>query len=377
MMFTMREPYYGILISAMDRVIEPKVGTAGVGMSGNVFKLYYNPEFVDKLSIDSCFRLLKHEALHVAFNHFSIWETNAADEQEQHLRNIAEDMEINCYIDWTGVTDIHPVLPKDYNFEDSLGTRTYYSLLKDTLKQNLPNTLDNHSFWPCGDGAKERAEQITQIVEDLIVLAADECEKTCGTIPGEIKIKVDEIRSRKARPVACWKRYCRRFLGNSFSELLRISKKRESKRFPDFPGTRHQRKSKILVAIDTSGSVSMPEYKEFFGQIHTMTGAADFRVLECDSKITYEYDYRGKPNYQLHGGGGTSFEPPITYFLEHKNQFDALIYFTDGEAYVPNNTPQETLWVISSKGNKEYAHEFRKNGAKVVYIPPFNEKQNA
>ena len=113
----------------------------------------------------------------------------------------------------------------------------------------------------------------------------------------------------------------------------------------------------------------MPEYHEFFGQIKTMTKDATFHVVECDARIQYEYDYNNyKENDVLHGGGGTSFQPVIDKYLEEKRKYDALVYFTDGEATIPSNTPKDTLWVISSKGVHD-RDKYRVNGASSVFIP--------
>jgi len=184
----------------------------------------------------------------------------------------------------------------------------------------------------------------------------------------KLGLDVDEKLRKKPRPIADWRRYFRRYIGNEFSELIRKSKKRESKRFPDAAGNRHQRKSHILVGIDTSGSVSMPEYMEFFGQIKTLSEKATFHVVECDAVIQHEYDYKGKPNEMLHGGGGTSFIPVINLFIANRKKYDALIYFTDGYCYIPDNTPRETLWVISSSGDHN-RKKYSVNGAKSVFIP--------
>ena len=133
-------------------------------------------------------------------------------------------------------------------------------------------------------------------------------------------------------------------------------------------GNRKRRKSKILVAIDTSGSVSMPEYNEFFDQIRTLSQTANFRVLECDARIQFQYEFTGKQNQTLHGHGGTSFQPVIDFYNENRKDYDALVYFTDGEAPIPRDTPKNTLWVISSRGNKERSR-YTVNGASVVFIP--------
>ena len=447
MVFTMQEPFYGILLSAMERVPTKHCKTIGVGRSGNVFKLYYNPDFLEPLSIDTVLQILKHETLHVAFNHFSLWENNNVSEALHQVRNIAADMEVNGYLDMSVMKDLKPVNAEDFGWELYAGTREYFKRLMQKNKeeneqqaqakapqnpcngglggndddtqssssdtqqsqqqgqgngqqqqsqnsgqQSAPNSgqsalqddidedepisqefldkcnevFDDHTQWPdCSD--EDIKEQMQQVIDDMLVFAADEVEKGRGTIPGELVGKITDLRKKKPRPVTDWKRYFRRYLGNEFSEFIRKSKKRESRRFPDAAGNRHRRKSHILVAIDTSGSVSMPEYREFFGQIKTLTASATFHVLECDTQIVHEYDFKGRPNETLHGGGGTDFTPPIEFYNAHRKDYDALVYFTDGYAPIPKNTPKETLWVISSNGDHD-RKRYKVNGATAVFI---------
>lgn len=449
MLFTQQEPYYGILLSSMDRIPTNRIPTLGVGRSGNVFKLYYNPDFVGKFNIDTTIQLLKHECLHIAFNSWAIWDGADRHDPEEisKIRNCAADLEINCYLDRSKVQkEAGGMWVEDLGFNKYEGTREYFRQLlqlaqpkpqqaqaqnpqqpcnggqggqsqsqsqpssqSQQQQQSDPNqgnnnpsngpsmdagssngggnnsqpqvskeyvnnlsTFDDHSEWP-DDMTESEMEQLKQVVDDMLVFAAEEIEKGHGSIPGELAGKITELRKKKPKPVADWKRYFRRYLGNEFSEFIRKSKKRESRRFPDAAGNRHRRKSHILVAIDTSGSVSMPEYREFFGQIKTLTAVADFHVVECDACIQHEYDYRGKPNEVLHGGGGTSFQPPIDLFNQNKKKYDALVYFTDGGAGIPHDTPKDTLWVISSQGDQSDRKRYRVNGASVAFIPKKQE----
>ncbi|MBQ3948979.1 MAG: hypothetical protein II661_00750 [Bacteroidales bacterium] len=426
MIFTMREPFYGILLSSMLRIPTSKISTLAVGKSGNVIRLYYNPDFVKPLPVDTVLELLKHEMLHVAFSHFTLWSNPPKDEQTRLLRNMATDMEVNGYLDVTKFGNLKPILAKDKGWDNKLGSLEYYRRLIQDIQQqqaqkqqgtaaqpqqqcnggkggkqkqqkqqaqsnnestsqgqNCPQPevekeqveeyakqytqIDEHDLWP--DEDSDNMEQLQQILDDLVDFAAQEVEKGRGELPGEIVGRIESIRKKRPRPAADWKRYFRRYLGNEFSEFIRKSKKRESRRFPDAAGNRHRRKSHILVAIDTSGSVSMPEYMEFMGQIKTLTATADFHVIECDARIQYEYDYRNKPNETLHGGGGTDFQPVIDRYLKEKRKYDALVYFTDGYCPVPKNTPKDTLWVISSQGVKD-RKPFQINGASCVLIPP-------
>lgn len=436
MIFTMQEPFYGILLQSMIRKPNKALKTLGVRKSGNCFQLDYNPDFVGRFNTDTIMGLLKHEILHVALDHFALWDSPPADDNEQFLRNVAADMEVNSHLDRSLIQkEAGGIWPEDFGFNKFEGTREYYrkvaKMMEDNRKQqgvgspmskpcnggstnqpqqqNQPqndnqdqsdpqdssgsgnsqggqqpqqksgngeaddkfksgfNPFDEHDDWPeTVDGTPE-AEQMRQMVDQLLDFAAIECEKNQGSVPGEMKGRIDKIR-QKPKPVTDWKRYFRRYMGNEFTELIRKSKKRESRRFPDAAGNRHQRKSHILVAIDTSGSVSMPEYNEFFGQIKTLTKSATFHVVECDTRIQHEYDFNGRQNEILHGGGGTSFYPPVEMFNNNRRKYDALVYFTDGYADIPFNTPKETLWVISSDGDQDRTR-YRRNGASVVFIP--------
>lgn len=400
MMFQMQEPFYGILLSSMNRTPTKSLPTLGVGRSGSVFKLMYNPDFIAKLSVDETIELLKHECLHLALNHFTIWTPDEDTPGTARLRNAACDFEVNSYLKESVISRLKGLLPSDYGWDKMLGTREYYRLLlakKDEREKTprdqsapnreddgtgikcqneakemneMPEALDSHSEWPDCDSQEER-DVIRNAIDDLVVYAAEETDKSGGGgIPDAVRKRIKVILDRKCpKPAADWKRFLRRYIGNEYSEQRRQSHKRISRRFPDAAGSRHQRKSRVLVAVDTSGSISMPEYVEFFQQIRTLKEKTSFHVVECDTAIRHEYDYRGRPNLTVHGGGGTAFHPVTAYFNERRREYDALIYFTDGEAPIPVDTPKDTLWVISSKGDQNSRDRYRVNGASVVFIP--------
>jgi predicted metal-dependent peptidase len=71
-------------------------------------------------------------------------------------------------------------------------------------------------------------------------------------------------------------------------------------------------------------------------------------VAQCDTNLRKVEEFKPKKDWEIHGRGGTSFQPVIDYFNEHKGKYTALIYLTDGEAYSPDNCPKNTLWVLSS-----------------------------
>ena len=396
MMFAMQEPFYGVILSAMDKEETDKIQTFAVGKSGNVFRLYYNKSFFEKLSVDCVLQCLKHEMLHIAFNHFELWEPTT-DEAEHHRRNMAEDLEVNCYLDRTKMDkEAGGLWTEDFGYDKNLGSRTYYDLLgKMTPPQqkqvamkiivacnggkggneqtqqaqgqgdgqnNNPfdavAVFDDHSMWP-KEGDPD-FQNLQQVIDELVAFAAEECEKHCGSLPGEMKGRIDLIR-KKPRPVADWKRYFRRYLGNEFSEFIRKSKKRESKRFPDAAGNRHRRKSHILVGIDTSGSVSdamvTAAYSEIKGAIDQFDGKLKGWLGFFDAAIIEPQPFENEEEFRVirpAGGGGTDFQIIFEYVHQHMqdNLPASIIILTDGYAPFPKEHLAlgiPVLWLLNNE----------------------------
>lgn len=422
-LFTIQEPFYGIFLSSMNKVEDSSIPTIGVCRSGSVFCVHYNKNYMESLSVEAGLQILLHECLHIALQHFSFVDDLVVDGTpgSMNLFNIAADLEANCYVNKSVLEKHGAVFCDKFGFDKELGIIKYYELLKKKMyskdstldgQMNMPSMfkaelpdgqgnsnsdtgqdnpsqsqsgnsdassdkklegaegmyrdqLDDHSGWK--SMSKEEVNGATEYVDSMLVQAAPYMDKLAGKIPGSLRCKIDKL-IKKPKPVADWRRYLRRFIGNEFSEDIRKSRRRQSKRFPDSPGNVHRRKSHILVAIDTSGSISMPEYMEFMGQIRSLNTRATFDILEVDTRIQYQYAFKGKIPTELHGGGGTSFQPAVDMYLDNRKKYDMLVYFTDGYATIPRNTPKNTLWVISSEGDHDRS-KYKVNGASVVIIP--------
>ena len=132
MVFSMQEPYYGILLSSMKREPSNNTKTLAVGRTGSVFRLLYNPSFVESLPLDTAIECLKHEILHVAFYHFSLFEDIPNDPGIPYLKNVAADMEVNGYLNKNNFKGVSPVFASDIGMNDRMGAMTYF---KELLKQ--------------------------------------------------------------------------------------------------------------------------------------------------------------------------------------------------------------------------------------------------
>lgn len=360
------EPYYGLFLVMTEKQWTDEIDTAGVAKHNINYKLLINPEFWDSLSLDHRIGLTKHEMLHLAFFHPLMKDSF----QDHSLFNIAADLEINQYIDdkylpegglklnsFPGI-----VLP------ERAGTRAYYDILQQNQNnETLKNLMDamsqgeskskdglnnpNHDwdeFEGMGDAEKRLLK--TQMEYQMRELA-NEIKKSRGALPGEIKQLIDNFTAFEEAKFD-WRGYIRRFVGRSVKVYTKKLRRKFNKRFEDNPGLKIKQKKHILVAVDTSGSVSTDELKEFFSEVHHMhkTGS-DITVVQCDTAISDIRPYKKSNKIELHGRGGTSFDPVIEYYDANQKNYTCLIYFTDGEAPAPVKPKGHILWVLSSRSS--------------------------
>lgn len=360
----LKEPYYGLFLVMTEKQWTDKIETAGVAKHNINYKLLINPEFWDSLSLNHRIGLTKHEMLHLAFFHPLMKDTY----DDHQLFNIAADLEINQYIDDEFLPDGGLKLDSfpDIVLPERAGTRAYYDILKknqnnptlqnlkSAMGQGLPQSEDglnnpNHDWKEFEDmGEAEKRLMKTQMEYQMKELA-HEVTKSRGMVPGEIKELIDNFTAFE-EPKFDWRGYIRRFVGRSVKVYTKKLRRKFNKRFEDNPGLKIKQKKHILVAVDTSGSVSTDELKEFFSEVHHMhkTGS-DITVVQCDTAISDIRPYKQSNKIELHGRGGTSFEPVVEYYDANQKKYTCLIYFTDGEAPAPAKPKGHILWVLSSR----------------------------
>jgi predicted metal-dependent peptidase len=346
----------------MNKELSERIDTACVTRDNINTKLMINPEFWATLDESTKTGVLKHELLHIAFFHL----LNMDGFPDRKLHNVAADLEINQYIEdnykgekWDGL-EIHKEPFAKLNLEPKQGTKYYYSMLQEEIQNNPEGDVAKfmegmdpmHELWEAFDGLSDAEKKlIAKQIDHQLKEIADQVQKSCGTIPGELKDYVLGLFEME-EPVLDWKAYLRRFNGMSQKILTKKTRRKPSRRYPSNPALKVKPKKRTLVAIDTSGSVNNDELKEFFNEIYHMykTGT-EITVVECDAKIQREYEYKGKlEEIKVAGRGGTDFEPVMVYLKEHQNKFQNLIYFTDGECSAPETKPMKPiLWVHSSR----------------------------
>jgi predicted metal-dependent peptidase len=84
----LKEPFYGFLLIMLNKIWNGKVvPTAGVSKNGINYQLAINPEFWENLTENHRLGILKHELLHIAFQHLTAYHSYS----NRELANVAMD----------------------------------------------------------------------------------------------------------------------------------------------------------------------------------------------------------------------------------------------------------------------------------------------
>lgn len=354
-------PLFGTVFLFLNKKETEQLPTMAVGVTRRVdLALYYNPEFVKKLTYEELKAVLIHESMHVLLHHIA-----RAAHYNYSMKgfNIAADMAINC-----NITNLPQgaLYPKSFGLPDQEAAEWYYRKLKQEADKN-PNgfegllgdkgdLVDDHSMWgDCED------DVVKEKIRGIASKAIKEQEKSgWGDIPGDIVAKV--LAANK--PVINWKKEARYFINKLVLHGQRTTRSRLNRREQSLaanrveelqdiylhPGKRKHYTSRLLVGIDTSGSVSDRELTEFVDELN---GMIDY--VECDY-ICFDTQLYGKPvpfskkakEVDIKGRGGTSFHP-ICELVDELN-YDGLVIMTDGFAPFPEPPKARTLWCLTKSG---------------------------
>lgn len=152
-----------------------------------------------------------------------------------------------------------------------------------------------------------------------------------GRLPGGIARLVEELR----RPAVDWREALRRFIDQSMSRDYSWSRpnRRHIAGGLYLPGMVSDACGRILVAVDTSGSIDRRVLAAFAAELQSILddGCCDrLSVVYCDSEIAGHAEFERGDIIRLHpkGGGGTRFSPVMDW-ATMESDAACLVYLTD------------------------------------------------
>jgi hypothetical protein len=384
------------------------IDTMGVGFRDGKLRLIYNPDFVESISMDELQGVLHHESNHVLFDHvYHVPEPG----ENRTARTIAEEVTVNEWVPEplpAGAVTLrdHPDLPANESTDDRYGRlRHRVRESKDAARGAAPRpgtgsgtasgqatgqsaaaegsgtngvpTVDNHGTWAeiTGNAAPAKAaaqmdtamawggltgEQRADVGEPFASIAKKTCEQAgmdSGTgegmgIGSAAGAGESEIEGGEAH--VPWQVVLRRYVGQITERRPVFG--RPPRRFPDMVGiipgrARFAGRPKVMAVIDTSGSMSEPMLADISAELGLMAQHYEVTVVECDAAIHAVYPYR--PIKNVHGRGGTSFQPPFEPEFLRKHNPDMVVYFTDGGGVAPDTKPRlPVVWCLTEDGTR-------------------------
>ena len=355
-------------------------------------KFYYNAEFVSKLSDGEMIFGFGHELGHIIFDHM----TRRGDREPQ-VWNMAGDYVINNMLIresvGTAITTV-PILA-DRKYEGKTADEVYDDLMENAtvIKMTLDDHLDMEGD---GDGDEEGdgngqggdkvgkngkpkfkklSEEERKALRDEWREAVIQASKNAGAgnTPADIRRLVKDI----TNPVMDLKDLLRiQFSGSIKSDYTWMRPNRKAWHTGAImPGQLPGEELDIVVALDASGSIDEGMLSDFLGMVQ---GSLDqftsykVRVVTFDTDIYNEDTFTGDDGrsmgeYDVQGGGGTSFECIWQWMKDNDIQPHQLVVFTDGYPFGSWGDPDycDTLFVVH--GSKDITAPF---GITANYVPP-------
>ena len=332
------QPFFGSLALRLQMAANAAIASTAA-TDGQI--LAYNPEFIDSLDIGQTTGLLAHEVLHCANGH--VWRRDGRDFK---LWNQACDYAINSILKEAGF-----YLPADGLVDARFAGQSaeqIYNTLKDE-QQDDQNGQDSQPWGEMMDASDPTDAQQQEAEWKIATLQAAQSAKAQGKMPGGLERMLDEIK----HPAVDWRSALRRFVQETAK--ADYSWKMPNTRFLAgglyLPSLRSEQMRPLVVAVDTSGSVSAAELENFAAEIQAIMDECQpesIWVVYCDSEVNGvdQFALGDAVTLTPKGGGGTAFAPVFDEVEAKQIEPACLVYMTDLEGSFPADAPDyPVLWL--------------------------------
>ncbi|MCB9602617.1 MAG: hypothetical protein H6721_33500 [Sandaracinus sp.] len=369
--FLARYPYYAHVIAGLDAVRDPSVERMAVSFRrvpgrGGRFFLHVNIEAVSR-EPQFVRGLLLHEVHHVVLGHLTHPKYFGVAHPE--LLSMAMEASANEYVDEALPSPLLWEHFREIGFRARQSTMERYELLvaaREDGEEPRPSRpsrpLDPHEWVneaTAPVGGVEHARQVITRARDEGEGDAKRMEvgvpRLAGKTPDQLLLELVGTDRAPAKRVD-WRRALQDLV--SQGRAPHPTWARPSRRFPTQVGVAPGRtfrpravpRSTLLVAIDTSASMSRPELEEIARQLRPIAELARVLVAECDVEVRRVYPFRGALSAVM-GRGGTDLRPVLDARFLRARGADGVVYFTDGEGPAPEVAPGvPVLWVLTKEG---------------------------
>ena len=155
-------------------------------------------------------------------------------------------------------------------------------------------------------GTWKEFEDLTEVEQKLVEKqvqhqmkeTAEQTEKRRGNIPGSLQISSVDLEILNHQSLIG--KDTRRFVGNSSVSYTKKLRRKYNKRYVENPGLKIKFKNNILVGVDTSGSVSNDELKEFMNElVHMHKTGHKITVAQCDTRLNSVEEFNPRKDWEI------------------------------------------------------------------------------
>jgi predicted metal-dependent peptidase len=218
--------------------------------------------------------------------------------------------------------------------------------------------MDQHDWEGAKEMGKEEKEQLAKDIDQALRQGSILAGKMKGNVPREVtdalEAKVD------------WREAMREFINSFCMDKDESTWRRPNRRWIDqdvyMPSLIGESVGRIVVAIDTSGSIGGQEIGQFLGEVRKICETVrpeGIDLLYWDMNVCqhekYEQDQLDNllASTKPKGGGGTYVGCVSDFIIKSSINAEALVIFTDG--YVENNPKWEvttpTMWFVTQNSS--------------------------
>ena len=368
----LKAPFFGNLATRM-RLINADDWCPTAATDGRNF--YYNTLFIEKLPPKQLEFLVGHEVLHAVYDHMG-----RRGDRDPQIFNVANDFAVNSDLIDQKVGERINVCPMLYDpkYRGMSSEEIYDDLMKNvqkiSLDQLVEQLLDEHLDGN-GDGdgdedengkkggrpqlSEEEKQAIRDEIREAVLNAAQQAG--AGNLPAGVKRLIKDL----TEPVIDWRTLLEQQIQSTIKSDFTWMKPSRRGWHMDavMPGMLPGTQIDVCIAIDTSGSISERDIKDFMAEIKGIMEAYDeykIHVWCFDTEVYNEQVFTSDnlediANYQPEGGGGTDFMANWEYMKDNDIQPKKFIMFTDGMPFGEWGIEEycDVCWIIKGNPNCE------------------------
>ena len=310
-------------------------------------KLEYNPDIVREMSDDGLEEALRAEAVRLLLKH-------PYERRPEGCSQKAMGLGSNLVV---GDNYKHPRFrietPEDFGLKTGMSYEWYARMVEQQNESGGQGGDDGDDDGQQGMSDKHRDLAELWDEDELTVQMINEVintTKSWGSLGGNFA----ELLQASVKAKINWRNIFAGFRASIISSKRKLTRMKPNRRTGfDNMGSVRRFDTKLLVAVDVSGSISTESLKYFYGVINSAFryGFESIDVIQFDCGVRAVHNLKKViKDVAIVGRGGTSFQEPIDY--AHENGYDGLVVLTDGyapEPTIPDGFRTGILWVCENE----------------------------